>query len=251
MRRVLSILFLILPLSTDMLACEGCLIAKAQAAEDMVAIGRRVYKRYCIGCHGEKGDGKGKGAALLVVKPRDFTSGTFKFKSTPMGSLPTDEDLLRTVTEGLPGSSMPAFALLPESEKRAAITYIKAFSERWKKEKPQPSIAVPSAPDFIRTPESVRKGKDLYADNGCVVCHGDNGDGKGPAAEAMVDNWGNPVKPRNFKRGIYRSGGTPKEMFKILSTGIEGTPMPGFSHLPEEDRWHLISYLLSLKGGRR
>jgi len=71
------------------------------AADDVVKTGQGVYLRYCVGCHGEKGDGKGKAAPLLVVKPRDFTTGIFKFKSTPQGTLPTDEDLIRTITKGL------------------------------------------------------------------------------------------------------------------------------------------------------
>lgn len=213
--------------------------------------GKQVYARYCIGCHGEKGDGKGKGSPLLVVKPRDFTSGTFKFKSTPTGSLPTDDDLLRTVTRGLPGSAMPAYPLVSEQERRAVIAYVRAFSARWSKEKPQPSIVIPPVPDFVGSPDSSAKGRDLYANNACAVCHGDEGDGNGPTAATLEDMWGNPVKPRNFKRGIYRAGGAPADLFRTISTGVEGSPMPSFGHLSEDDRWNLISYLLSLKGARK
>lgn len=209
--------------------------------------GKQVYARYCIGCHGENGDGKGKGAPLLIVKPRDFTSGTFKFKSTPTGSLPTDDDLMRTVANGLPGSAMPAYPLVAEQERRAVIAYVKAFSDRWAKEKPQPAIAVPPAPEFVGTSDSAIKGKDVYANNGCAVCHGDEGDGKGVTAASLEDTWGNPVKPRNFKRGIFRAGGAPADLFRTISTGAEGSPMPSFGHLSEDDRWNLISYLLSLK----
>ncbi len=248
---ILILFLLISSLAADAAACEGCFLSEALAAEDMAAAGQRVYRRYCIGCHGEKGNGKGKGAALLVVKPRDFTSGTFKFKSTPTGSLPTDEDIMRTLIHGLPGSSMPAFPLLPESERRAMIAYIKTFSGRWVKEKPGLPLAIPSAPDYVRTLESVNKGKELYTSNGCNICHGDTGDGKGPASDSMTDSWNSPVRPRNFKRGIYRSGTSPEDIFRVLSAGVEGTPMPGFFYLSEDDRWHIVSYLLSLKGGKR
>ena len=237
--------------TTSAVACEGCIIAEAVAAENMASVGRGVYLRYCTGCHGEKGDGKGKGSTLLVIKPRDLTSGIFKFKSTQMGSLPTDEDLIHTIINGLPGSSMPAFPLLPESEIRSVIAYIKTFSERWKKEKLQTPIFLPAAPVFMNTADSVLKGRELYIANGCNICHGDSGDGKGPAAEGMADTWSNPCRPRNFKRGIYRSGAKPKDLFKILSAGIEGTPMPAFTYISEEERWHLISYLLSLKAGKK
>ncbi|MDH4100850.1 MAG: cytochrome c [Nitrospirota bacterium] len=213
--------------------------------------GKEAYLRYCVGCHGTKGDGKGKGATLLIIKPRDFTSGTFKFKSTPLGSMPTDGDLMQTITNGLPGSAMPAYPLMPEQERKAVIVYLKTFSERWAKEVPQPAVVVPPLPDFINSPDSVTKGKDVYANNGCAVCHGDEGDGKGVTAASLEDSWGSPVKPRNFKRGVYRAGGSPVDLFRTISTGVEGAPMPSFGHLSEDDRWNLISYLLSLKGGRK
>lgn len=216
--------------------------------ENMVEAGREVYERYCIGCHGEKGDGKGRASALLVVKPRDFSTGIFEFKSTPPGSLPTDEDLMRTITRGLPGNSMPAYELLPERERRAVIAYIKTFSQRWQTERPALPIPIPQVPDFFGSPESVDRGRAVYGQYGCMVCHGMNGDGKGPAAPGLRDMWGNPDKPRNFVRGIYEGGSSPRDLFRTLTTGIEGTPMPAFPQIPEEDRWHLISYLLSLKG---
>ena len=55
--------------------------------------GRRVYLRYCVGCHGQDGDGAGENAQWIEPKPRDFTAAVFKCRSTPTGTLPTDEDL--------------------------------------------------------------------------------------------------------------------------------------------------------------
>jgi len=221
------------------------------AKDDIVRVGQDVYIRYCIGCHGEKGDGKGKAAPLLIVKPRDFTAGVFKFKSTPQGTLPTDEDLIRTITKGLPGNSMPSFVLMPEKERRAVIDYIKTFSEKWKKEKSGQPVTIPFVPEYVNSPESVVKGRNAYEENGCMGCHGDKGDGKGPAAAILIDMWGNPVKPRNFTRGVYAGGSAPGDLFRTITTGIEGTPMLSFAHMPEIDRWHLISYLLSLKGEKK
>ena len=51
--------------------------------------GKAVYERKCIGCHGEKGDGKGPAAELLLPKPRDFTKGLYKIRSTA-NKTPTD-----------------------------------------------------------------------------------------------------------------------------------------------------------------
>src|SRR5262249_45893352 len=81
-------------------------------AQDVNA-GKAVYERKCLLCHGEKGDGKGPGAEHLLPKPRDFTRGLFKVRSTA-NKTPTDQDLLRIVTDGMPGTSMPAWEVLPE-----------------------------------------------------------------------------------------------------------------------------------------
>src|SRR5690349_4938211 len=59
------------------------------------------YRRYCTGCHGDIGDGLGENAQWLDPKPRNFTLATFKCRSTPTGTLPTDEDLFNTIGRGI------------------------------------------------------------------------------------------------------------------------------------------------------
>jgi cytochrome c553 len=59
------------------------------------------YRRYCVGCHGDLGDGNGENAPWLDPKPRDFTLGIFKCRSTPTGTLPADQDLYDTIGRGL------------------------------------------------------------------------------------------------------------------------------------------------------
>ena len=71
--------------------------------------GKAVYDQWCSSCHGEKGDGKGPAADFVWPKPRDFTKGTYKFKSTGSGEPPLDSDIIRTIREGNPGTSMPAW----------------------------------------------------------------------------------------------------------------------------------------------
>src|SRR5271168_2404465 len=58
------------------------------------------YRRYCVGCHGGLGDGNGENAVWLDPKPRDFQLAVFKCRSTPTGTLPTDEDLFNTIARG-------------------------------------------------------------------------------------------------------------------------------------------------------
>ena len=57
--------------------------------------------------------------------PRDYRPGNFKFKSTPIGFKPTDEDLQRSLVDGIPGTAMPSFKLLPTSEVKAMVNYVK------------------------------------------------------------------------------------------------------------------------------
>ncbi len=94
-----------------------------------------LYRKHCIRCHGTAGDGRGPAARLLSPYPRDFRLGKFKFKSTPQGSKPTAEDLARTLRMGIPGTSMPSFSLLRDSEIEALAEYVMYLSVRGETER--------------------------------------------------------------------------------------------------------------------
>ena len=87
--------------------------------------GKKLYKRFCIGCHGERGDGVGDNAPFLEPKPRDFTAATFKCRSTLTGNLPTDEDLYKSVVRGFNTSAMPSWAPLTAHTKIDLVAYTK------------------------------------------------------------------------------------------------------------------------------
>ena len=80
-----------------------------------------VYNHACAWCHGKDGRGDGPAAfsinKYLSPRPRDFTRGLFKLRSTPSGQVPTDDDLLRTIERGIPGY-MPSFRGLTAGERR-------------------------------------------------------------------------------------------------------------------------------------
>src|SRR5919106_370773 len=107
-----------------------------QAAAD-IRLGEKIYQENCAACHGDRGDGKGPEASRLKTKPRDFTGGIYKFRSTPSGSLPLDEDIFRTITHGVRGTSMLGQLQLSEQERSAVVQYVKTFSKRFKEEKPR------------------------------------------------------------------------------------------------------------------
>jgi len=223
----------------------------------LVNQGKQVYDRYCIGCHGEKGDGKGPGARLLIVKPRDFTKGVFKFRSTPSGSLPTDEDLYKVITRGVYRTSMPDWGLVPERDRLAVIQYIKTFYPEWKTQGPGKPVFIPEPPDTLGSPESVARGKELYILLGCPACHGDSGRGDGPSAATLdPDVWGNKQKPFDLTQRRLKSGPSSKDIYRTFMTGVGGTAMPSYAdifgepdgeNIKEGDAWHLVSYVLSLR----
>lgn len=190
--------------------------------------GGRVYSRACAACHGAAGNGGGPAARHLNPRPRDFTSGTYKFRSTPTGTLPTDEDLYRTVTSGIPMTMMPAFEdLLTERERRDVVAYIKSFSERFRKHSPGKPIDIPREPDA--TPQSIAEGKSIYIIMACWVCHGARGDGDGTLANSLKDDWGYKIEPFDFTTGSFKGGKDDRSIFRTFDTGLNGTPMPSYA----------------------
>jgi mono/diheme cytochrome c family protein len=83
-----------------------------------------------VHCHGVSGNGAGPTAEFLNPYPRDFRHGWFKFKSTGINEKPTNEDLHRTLREGINGTAMPSFKLLPAAEVDALVEYVKYLSIR-------------------------------------------------------------------------------------------------------------------------
>src|SRR5690606_33485570 len=92
--------------------------------------GAEVYAQRCQACHGVTGDGNGPAAEYLVPRPRDYRRGIFKFTSTPYGSRPRREDLMRTIDRGVTGTSMPSFRLLPKKDREAVLDYVLALTHR-------------------------------------------------------------------------------------------------------------------------
>lgn len=94
------------------------------------------------------------------------------------------------------------------------------------------------------TPELIAKGKTAYTTN-CMACHGDKGDGNGPAG-AMLNPKPRDLRVKSDKPGAhYKNGGKPEQLFKSISEGLPGTAMAPFSGIPEADRWAIIAYIQS------
>jgi mono/diheme cytochrome c family protein len=138
----------------------------ASVARANVSSGQRVYETYCAGCHGQRGDGNGPAAAQLLVKPRNFVNGDYKFLHFgESGPLPSDASLALTIRDGLQGSSMPAFPLLPEQELSDVRAYVKQLrSGGWT------SSAPPQAGGTL-PPVRGSTAQELYLAAGCNACH--------------------------------------------------------------------------------
>jgi cytochrome c oxidase cbb3-type subunit 2 len=219
--------------------------------------GQRIYESACLVCHGRNGDGRGPKARALRVPPRDFRQGMYKWRSTVAGALPTDEDLDRTIRRGISGTEMVPFGKIMSRQNRArVIEYIKSFSSRFSDPAQAPKaetiVAMPAQRPFPRSEASIAAGKALYQAKGCLLCHGENGDGRGPAAASLMDAWGNAIRPWDFTLGYYKSGRTELDLYRTVTTGLNGTPMPAFAALTtEEERWQLIDFIVSLGKPRK
>jgi len=211
--------------------------------------GKKLYLKYCSQCHGEKGDGEGYAAVHLRPRPRNFTTAKFKIRTTPNGSLPTHQDLVNVIRRGMPYTSMPAWPNFSDSEVSDIAYFLTTFSPQFSDPErvPQP-ISLPSAPKS--TKETIEAGQKLFVDNGCVKCHGTVGRADGPSAPTLKDDWGHPIRPADLAQNwTFRAGSTREDIFRTMSTGFNGTPMPSFADaLTVEQRWAITDFIFSLSG---
>ena len=283
--------------------------------------GYGIYRRNCLHCHGVSGAGDGPIAPFLFPIPRDFRRGLFKFTSTPNGDRPHRDDLRRTIRDGLPGSSMPAFeALLSQSEIEQVLDYVIFLSMRGETEQglieeasisdendaealsddtakeialgvagkwksAQSNVVNPPIPRTPSSKESILRGRDLFLGMTkekleCAGCHGPRAMGDGPSFvdqkifneivfggdpserpnrvarlddktrelwTQKLDDWGNPLRPTNLNRGVYKGGRRPIDIYWRIAKGITGAQMP--SHYPtvnHEQIWDLVNFVLAL-----
>ena len=87
-----------------------------------------------------------------------------------------------------------------------------------------------------RTPELLSQVKKLYEQN-CALCHGANGDGKGPAGVALKP----PQRTFNLPLNQWTySKGDLNKVFDIITKGIPNTSMVKWDQLSEQERWALV-----------
>jgi mono/diheme cytochrome c family protein len=208
--------------------------------------GKALYIRYCIFCHGPEGDGRGESAPYLDPKPRDFTKALFKCRSTPSGTLPLDSDLYNTISRGIHASGMPSWKPLLPQERADLVAFIKTFSSAFQEEQPGTPVAIPPEPPS--SAEAIKRGAALFQSMNCWSCHGKDGRGHGPSAASLTDDRGYPIVPFDFTSGRqFKCGDSDQDMFRVLVTGLDGTPMPSFaSAMTADQRWDVVHYIRTL-----
>lgn len=223
-------------------------------SEEDLKAGEKIFFRKCVWCHGEKGDGEGFSANRLFPRPRNFNPGTFKIRQTASGELPIEQDLLDTVKNGLPGSAMPPWdGILTESEQKQVERFVrtKLVIDRKFDDPDETFTVIDYGKQVSSSKESIEKGREVFMKKGkCVECHGV--DARGDGNLTQKNEFGDPIFPADLHkcwnlRGNRRDPYNPRNIFREVSTGLNGTPMPSFVDvLTPEDRWNVANFVISL-----
>jgi len=136
-----------------------------------------------------------------------------------------------------------------------------------------------SGPQAEQFSASVQRGRELFTGKiaACSKCHGAEGRGDGQTTD--YDDWTKDwttrvglkpedsealvpliargalpprnAQPRNFADGIFRGGSSSKDLYRRITQGIDGTPMPAATFVEgqfeQDDVWHLINFIRSLE----
>ena len=192
------------------------------------------YKGLCARCHGEKGDGKGITYLYLDPAPRDLTKATFMIDKP-------EARFLKSLQEGVPGTSMPPWArVLTDDQRRAVLTYIfQTFVHESRAE--AKGHKVPQQNPVALSPESVARGEQTFLLR-CTGCHGRKADGKGPNSLDISP------RPRNLRNRAFVNSVDEHRLFDSILYGVQGTAMPPWIDygLSQNDAGDLINFIRSL-----
>jgi len=168
--------------------------------------------------------------------------------------MPFDDDLYRTIATGIPVAGMPRVAQLEPQDCWALVAHVKSLSAfqktagGWENHFETKPPATRWSPPRPPSADPVR-GKTLFETQAqCASCHGAGGKGNGPAAAGLRDAADRPVAVPDLTRGelSLKGGSEAGDVYRVLTLGMAGTPMPSFVALPEQDRWDLAAYVRSL-----
>lgn len=216
----------------------------AAPASGQSARGKTIFDAKCVECHGASGKGDGPAAAHVTPRPRDFTTGKYKIRTTESGSGPTDDDLIQSVRQGLYGTSMPGWdKILADDDLRAVVGYIKTLAPQLPA--PRPVVLAPPVPS---SPASIGRGAAVYQKLQCTKCHGTDGRGTGAVTTDFKDDANQPLRAADLTEPwTFHGGATARDVYLRFRTGMTGTPMPSFADAASDaEMWDLANYVVSL-----
>jgi cbb3-type cytochrome oxidase cytochrome c subunit len=169
-------------------------------------LGRQVYAQNCATCHGSAGAGDGPGARSLHPAPANLAEHEY-----------TLDRLSFVLSNGVAGSSMPAWRDLPVADVEALARVVRGFHSA----QPEPKL-----PDAI-----LDLGSKVYVAN-CVQCHGEKGAGDGSASLQFA------IAPADFR------GQRPSlaQSLRALRNGVEGTEMAPWTGRLSEAELSAVAY---------
>jgi mono/diheme cytochrome c family protein len=220
---------------------------KVAPSPEVLERGRALFGKQCAACHGADGAGNGLAAYLLYPRPRDFVKARYRLVSTWEG-VPTDEDIYRSISRGMPGSAMPSWAHLPEADRWALVHHVKSLAENPievgspSPEDPRLGV-VPIPPEPPPDAAGAAKAADLFV-KACAPCHGEGARGDG--VQKQFDSEGYPTRPRDLTLGVFKGDPAPEHVYRRIVAGMPGTPMPSAPALSGDDAWRLVHLIRSL-----
>ena len=224
---------------------------QAQEKKAILSMGKEYYFKLCVHCHGEKGKGNGKASRYLLPQPRELNQGIFKLHATQTNTLPLDEDIIRTIKQGISGTAMPAWdGILSDEAIHSLVQYIKTFSVRFGMEVPGRKFSAGMEPPFDEL--SVAHGKKVYEELRCGKCHGENGSKEGELSKILKSfqdtNW---FVYDLRRKEFYKGGSSGIDIYRTLATGLDGSPMNAYDYISDLERWNLVHFLQSLHDIKR
>lgn len=253
MRAVIMTRFMIHVFVMTVVAATAVMTANstAHAGRGSPQAGRELYLTHCQQCHGPDGKGDGSASVYLMRRPRNFTDGIYKIKTSPPEWLiPRDEDIFGVIGDGMSTSGMPPFKhLLSEEERWNLVAYLKTLSDAFKGEDSPPALDYSAKVPYSQ--ESVERGAIAFVKLKCIECHGP--EGTGPSMKQLKDDYGELIWPRDLTRPSSFIGPyTPEGLYSRITNGIPLTPMPshmksGDMVVPDQTRWDVVNYITWLK----
>lgn len=177
--------------------------------------GKELFENHCVGCHGESGDGLGMAKNFLTPSAADLTTRY----------LPREE-VFRVLFMGSEGSAMPSYAELTEKDLWALSAYVHELGKTVRK--PALALSTDSA--------AVQRGREVYRNNGCTMCHGEDG-----IVPETVEGTFKP-SPKHFRDRLYSAD----YLKQVMQEGRPGTAMGPYKGIQSRDLDDLTAYLNSL-----